>query len=271
MSYLSREAAPLSEELWSQIDSAVVKTARSMLVGRRFMHIYGPLGVSTDSIEVDDGDCVHEEASDGFITTAGRKYVQIPMIYEDFSLLSRDLEKAEKLGRPFDLYKAMSAAEKCSLREDKFIFFGNKDLGYDGIFTVAGVNKIARKDWGTGENAFFDIAEAINLMVEESIYGPYTLIMSPDLYLKLQRLQPNTGLLEIDRISKLVTGGVYESPVLGKEKAALICSDERNMDLVIGQDMATAYLEQTELNHSFRVLETILPRIKRSKAIVIFE
>lgn len=271
MSYLSRETAPLSEELWSQIDNAVVKTARSMLVGRRFMHIYGPLGISTDSIELDNGECVHEESKEGFITTAGRKYVQIPMIYEDFTILSRDLEKAEKLGRPVDLYMAMSAAEKCSLREDKFIFFGNKDLDYDGIFTVAGANKITKKDWGVGENSFSDIAEAINLMVKENIYGPYTLIMSPDLYLKLQRLQPNTGLLEIDRISKLVTGGVYQSPVLDKEMAALICADERNMDLVIGQDMATAYLEQSGLNHNFRVLETILPRIKRSKAIVIFE
>jgi uncharacterized linocin/CFP29 family protein len=41
------------------------------------------------------------------------------------------------------------------------------------------------------------------------------------------------------------------------------------MDLTIGQDIATAYLEQKNLNHCFRVLETVLLRIKRKQAVVI--
>ncbi|HBM74587.1 MAG TPA: bacteriocin, partial [Clostridiaceae bacterium] len=78
-------------------------------------------------------------------------------------------------------------------------------------------------------------------------------------------------LLEIDRVAKLVGGHIYQSPVLGNGKAVLIGSDEKNMDLVIGQDMAAAYLEQKELNHSLRVLETVLLRIKQKQAIVVFE
>ena len=42
------------------------------------------------------------------------------------------------------------------------------------------------------------------------------------------------------------------------------------MDLVIGIDMTTAYLELVDLNHHMRVLETVLPRIKRQDAIVVF-
>ena len=49
MSYLSRESSPLSEELWKQIDSAVVKAARNILTGRRFLHIFGPLGIGTQN------------------------------------------------------------------------------------------------------------------------------------------------------------------------------------------------------------------------------
>ena len=51
----------------------------------------------------------------------------------------------------------------------------------------------------------------------------------------------------------------------------LVGSDEMNMDLAIGQDMAAAYLEQRDLNHCLRVLETVLLRIKRKEAIVVFE
>jgi uncharacterized linocin/CFP29 family protein len=43
------------------------------------------------------------------------------------------------------------------------------------------------------------------------------------------------------------------------------------MDLVIGQDMITAFLESVSLNHNFRILETLLLRIKRKDAIVVFE
>ena len=43
------------------------------------------------------------------------------------------------------------------------------------------------------------------------------------------------------------------------------------MDLAVGIDMSTAYLEQKDLNHSFRIMETIIPRIKDSNAIVVLE
>lgn len=271
MSYLSREAALLPEELWSQIDAAVVKAARNVLVGRRFLHIFGPLGIGTGSIAIDDINVIDESVNDGIITTAGRKYVEIPMIYEDFTLLARDLEAAQKAGYPIDLAKASAAAEACAFKEDRLIFFGNCHLGYEGLINADGVNKLSKKDWSVGENAFCDIVSAISLFTEKGIYGPYALTLSLDLYIQLQRLQPGTGMLEIDRIANLLGGHIYKSSVLGQNKALLVCSDQRNMDLVIGQDMATAYLEQKELNHSFRILETILPRIKRKDAIVVFE
>jgi uncharacterized linocin/CFP29 family protein len=43
------------------------------------------------------------------------------------------------------------------------------------------------------------------------------------------------------------------------------------MDLAIGQDLSTAYLGAQRPHHTLRILETALPRIKRSDAIVIFD
>jgi len=271
MSYLSREASPLSAELWEQIDSVVVNTARKALTGRRFLHIYGPLGIGTDSIHIDDSDTLDEVANDGLITTKGRKYLEIPTVYHDFTLLSKDLENSKKFGYPVDLSKAAYSAEACARREDTFLFFGNNTYGYEGLLTATGTNKISKSDWAVGENAFTDIVSALELFTTKEIYGTYALAISPDLYMQLQRIQPGTGLLEIDRINKMLNGNVYSSSALGTGKAVLVCSDLRYMDLVIGQDLATAYLEQKDLNHSFRVLETVLLRIKRKQAITIFE
>ena len=271
MSYLSRESSPLPEAFWGQIDAAVVNAARKVLVGRRFLHVFGPLGVGVQAIAVDDASAVQEVEEDGLITTAGRKFAEIPTIFEDFTLLARDLEGAAKSGFPADLSKAAKAAEACALKEDKLIFFGHKERGYDGFLTVPGAKKITKKDWSAGENAFTDIVSGIAYLAENGFYGAYSLAVSPDLYMQMHRLQPGTGLLEIDRVAKLVGGHVYQARALGQGKAVLAASDERNMDLVIGQDIATAYLEQKELNHSFRVLETVLPRFKQEQAIVIFE
>lgn len=271
MSYLAREASILPDELWAQIDEEVVKVARQVLTGRRFLPLFGPLGVGVDHIAIDEADQLEEVIEDSFIVTKGRKYAEIPTIYADFALLAKSLESAQKAGFPVDLSKARAAAECCALSEDRLIYFGNEKLGYEGLLTVKGANKMPKKDWSVGENAFMDVASALSLLLEKGLYGPYALVVSPDLYVQLQRLQPNTGLLEIERIANLLQGRVYRTPVLCKGKALLVCPDERNMDLVVGQDMATAYLEQRDLNHYFRVLETVLLRIKRPQAIVVFE
>ena len=62
-----------------------------------------------------------------------------------------------------------------------------------------------------------------------------------------------------------------KSVVIKDKKAAVICAEPQYIDLAIGIDMATAYLEQKDLNHSFRIMETVLPRIKEPNAIVVLE
>ena len=271
MDYLSREGSPVAEDLWGQIDATVVKTARSILTGRKFLHIFGPLGIGTESITIDDTDELDEVYESGIITTKGRKYVEIPTLFDDFTLFAKDLVKSKQLGFPVDLSKAATAAEAIARREDHFLFFGNEKLGYEGLLTADGVNHLKKSDWSTGENAYTDIVTALELLASDGIYGNYVLVLSPDLNTKLQRIQPGTGLLEIDRIKKVLQDRVYSTSVLGAGKAVLLCSDERNMDLVIGQDLSTAYLEQKDLNHSFRILESVLLRIKRKQAIVVFD
>lgn len=271
MSYLSREDSPITHELWEKIDSEIIGAARKALTGRRFLHIYGPLGIGVQNISIDDADIFDENLEDGFITTKGRRYVEIPTLYEDFSILAKDMESCKTSGYPIDLSRAARSAEICARKEDSFLFFGNNPLGYEGILTASGINRIERSDWTFGENAFTDLVTALELFTVKGIYGPYTLILSPDLYMQLHRIQQGTGLLEIDRVNKLLNGNVHQTPVLGTGKAVIVCSDPKNIDLVIGQDLATAYLEQKDLNHSFRILESILLRIKNRSAITVFE
>lgn len=271
MSYLARETSDFSEAFWTELDSVVVNAAKRVLTGRRFLHLFGPLGIGVDNVAVDNADILDEQAEDGVRITVGRKYLQVPMIYDDFTLFSRDIENSKQSGFPMDFSKAAASAVACAFKEEQMIYFGHQALGYTGLMTAKGANKLNIKDWSKGENAFSDVSAAIETLMSKGIYGTYSLVISPDLYLQMQRLQAGTGLLEAERVAILVGGQLYQSPILGKGKAVLVCSEAANMDLAVGQDMAAAYLEQAELNHTFRILETAFPRIKREQAIVVFE
>ena len=43
------------------------------------------------------------------------------------------------------------------------------------------------------------------------------------------------------------------------------------MDLAIGQDLVTGYLGSSEMNHDFRVFETVLLRLKNPNAVVVYQ
>lgn len=272
MDFLSRDSAPFSGELWNQIDETVVSAARRVLTGRKFLSYYGPLGAGTLSVAVDDlsrRGMIEEDG--GLEKTGARSYQELPVIHSDFTLSWRDLENSLKTDLPIDLSAAAEAAVQCAAKEDALIFFGNKKLGYDGLLTVKGSSHIKRSDWNTGENPFSDIAKGIEMLTEKGYYGRLALVLSPNLYTKLQRIQPGTGRMEVERVSSLVDGNIFRTPALGTDKAVLVCAEPQNMDLAVGQDFSTAYLELKDLNHTLRILETALPRIKRHDAIVVFD
>jgi len=270
MDYLYRDGSPISAELWEQIDDAVISSAKKVLTGRRFISIYGPIGGGVQSINVDNVSEL-EETEGSISVIKGRIYQHIPLINQDFSLLWRDLEFSEQMGMPVDLSAAMHAASQCALKEDELIFLGNDELGYKGLLTEDGVTRLPISDWSEYENPYKDIAAGLAKFIENGIVGRKALVVSPSLYVKLQRIQPGTGITELERINRLLNGNVFSTPVLKNDKAVLVGAEPQNVDLVIGQDMKTSYLETRNLNHYFRIIETILLRIKNKDAVIVFE
>lgn len=270
MDYLARDDAPFTQELWKAIDDAVVSSARETLVGRRFMPLYGPVGGAARTAVIDSTK-KEEVFEDGFASFAGRTTVQLPQLYEDFWLYWRDLEAARAEGRPADLSAARMAAQTLARREDGMIFYGVKSFGIDGILSVKGVQTQKRSDWAQGEGSFSDIAAAVAALQAAGCYGRHTLVVSQDLFIQLQRIQPGTGILESERVKSVLSGGLFASSVLQPKTAVLLSAQQQYMDLMVGQDIATAYTEAVDLNHHLRVMETAVPRIKVPDAIVVFK
>lgn len=269
MDYLGRESAPFSPEMWAQINNAVLETVRKHLVCRRFLTLFGPLGAGVTHVPVDNAD-KEELPIEGFVYQNGRKMTELPILYEDFTLYWRDLETGMQNNWPIDLSAAMAAAQRAAKREDNLILFGNKHLGHEGLFTAQNAFQVKRKDWTEGENAFRDVAHGIAHLASESLLGRYALVLSPDIYLNLQRILPGINIPEADRIAKLVDGRLYTTGAFGADKAVLVCAEPQYLDLAVGCDMNTGYLETRDLNHILRIQETVALRIKEPNAIVTY-
>ena len=238
MDYLAREGAPISAELWQRIDETVIGEARKHMVCRRFLDIYGPLGAGASYVPVETVEA-DEVFENNMGRVVGRPLAELPMLYQDFAILWRTLAEADANGRPLDLSAAAAAAQRSSKQEDDLILFGDKKLGVEGLFNASKAKKLKRGDWSTGEAAFQDVAHAIAYMSNNSMLGRYALILSPEIYLQLQRLQPNVGLMEFDRIKKLSGVRVYPVGAFGMGKAALGCAEPQYIDLAEGLDLAT--------------------------------
>lgn len=269
MDYLSREASPFDIKFWNKISSVIIDSARLHLFGRRFLSIYGPLGAGVSNITYDRGN-VYEDIKDNIVKTSGRVFAEIPQIFEDFTISWRDIEVSNQVGIPLDTTNVWAAAQRISNTEDSLIFYGDKHTGTEGILTAKGINKIKLSDWKVGENAYTDIVSGVMKLQEYGITGNFILCVSPALNIDLQRIQAGTGVIERDRIKSQLRG-LYTVPILKGRQAVLLSAEPQNVDLVIGIDMAAAYLELKDLNHTFRIIETILPRIKRPEAIVVFD
>ena len=239
--YLMRDAAPLSEGEWESLDNVVIKAARQFLVGRQFIKLVGPLGAGTEMVPVGTGDKRH--------------FLALNLIQKDFTLSWKDIEASRKAGYPLELGPAAKAAMLCAQQEDTLIFKALTEAAK------------APGNWDEGETPLTNVVQAIESLVSDNFFGPYAVIVSPALYTKTQRVAMNAGMLVSKLVKGIAEGGLFQSPILAKDQGLVISLGSFNVDLVIGQDLVTAYTGNEGLDHTFSVLESIALRIKRPGAV----
>lgn len=275
--FLDRNHSPLRDEDWQQIDALTVEVARRQLVGRRFIPVFGPLGAGTQDVDYDvfTGTALAHVSMFGEsvepVRATRRVHEHMPLIYKDFVMYWRDLESNRLMGTPIDLGAAAAAAAFCAQREDDLIFNGDKELGYPGLTTVEGRQVLQASDWDVAGSAFNDVVAATRMLISEGYFGPFALIVNPKAFSQMQRVYANSGVLEINHVREIATGGVFQTPLLRNKLGLVVSMGIQNFDLAIGQDLITAYLGPDQMNHPFRVLESLVLRIKRPAAIVSLE
>lgn len=261
--YLMRNDAPLSDQEWARIDDLVIGVARELLVGRRFISLTGPLGAGYQAVLLPTVGGATTDSN--VIQVTDRKFLPLPLIYQDFCLSWRDIEAGRQMGLPLELGPAAAASAICARREDELIFRGNAE--HAGLLTAAGSHSVALANWDKPGEAFANIVAAVETLVTAGFYGPFAVVLSPALYAKTQRIVEGAGRLERKFIEDVAEGGLFHAPVLTGNEGLVVAQGAQNLDLVIAQDLVTAYLGPENMDHTFRVLESLALRIKQAGAI----
>jgi len=276
--FLGHAENPLREEEWARLNETVIQVARRSLVGRHILDLYGPLGAGVQSIPHDEYTGVTPGAVDivgeqqtATVFTDARKFKTIPIIYKDFLLHWRDIEAARSHNMPLDVSAAAGAAALCAQQEDELIFYGEPKLGHEGLMNATGRLSVALGDWKEPGAGYASIVAATRELNERGHYGPYAVVLSPRLYSMLHRIYEKTGVLEIETIRQLASDGVLQSNRLRGDSGVVISTGRENMDLAVAMDMVTAYLGASNMNHPFRVLESLILRIKHPDSICTLE
>ncbi|HEX2948502.1 MAG TPA: family 1 encapsulin nanocompartment shell protein [Armatimonadota bacterium] len=271
---LYRDDAPLTPEEWEQLDNTVTSIARRLLVARRFLDVFGPLGAGVQDIDYHVYGPLGEanisllgEEDQNPIQPLRRVHEHIPMIYKDFMLYWRDIETARREGTPLDTGSAAAAAAFVAQKEDDLILNGNQSYGFQGFLTAQGAHSIDAGDWVEAGSAFKSITAAVQTLLDDGFFPPYAVVVNPVAYAQMQRVYECSGVLEIEHIRQLVQGGVFQSQAITDSPGVVLSLGPQNFDLAIAQDIITGYLGPVGLNHPFRVFETLVLRIKRPQAI----
>lgn len=258
-SYLGREEAPIGSEIWKVLDETMAEAAKSVMTGRKLLHIEGPYGLGLKAVPLQDA------AIENGLFTSG--LLPVSFIHKTFSLSKRDLAASEKEGMPLNTSAVASTAIEAAMQEESLIFQGIR--GSPGLLSSKGASELKLSAWGDMGKAVDDVVSGVTLLDKAGFHGPYALALAPNRYNLLFRRYPQGG-TELEYVQAIVTEGVFKAPIL-ESGGILIASGRQYAAIVLGQDMSVGFIGPVGESLEFTVSESLALLVREPKAICVLK
>ena len=119
------------------------------------------------------------------------------------------------------------------------------------------------------EHTFDAVVEGYSLLQQQGHNGPYALALRSEMYADTFASLPTSLVMPADRITPLVSLGMFGTGMLPPSTGVLVSVGGNTMDLVVGIEPITEFLQvSTEGLYRFRVFERFALRVKDTSAIV---
>jgi uncharacterized linocin/CFP29 family protein len=231
---LRRSMAPLSDEVWKQLDEAVVGMARRTMAARRVATFEGPRGWNHVAVAL--GTVTADQTAEGQAAVAMPDVVLLAEIRAGFSLPWATIEAVDRGAPALDAAAAEAAAREVALAEDRLAFYGLP--GADGFLTSTLSPRVTVGDWDRAGQPVADVLKAIERLDGGGIPGPYEMVLAAPRYYAYLRAA-NEG-YPASRQLRDILAAVHRSAVI-KDAGALFSTRGGDFVLTVGGDLSTGY------------------------------
>ncbi|MCC5862242.1 MAG: bacteriocin family protein [Gammaproteobacteria bacterium] len=237
MNDLYRELAPITAEAWSEIEAEASAALKATLAGRRVVDFRGPLGWQASSIDL--GRTTQIESPVDGATARLRRVQPLLEIRIPFEVDRREIDALARGARNPELEHVIAAARQAAMVEDSAIFSGFEPAGIAGIGSASAHAPISLSaDYTSYPEA---AAEAIRLMRDEGVDGPYAIALGPRCYAGLSRTTHVGGYPVLEHLRQLVDGPLVYAPAVNGSVALSMRGGD--FELTVGRDFSIGYLE----------------------------
>lgn len=256
---LYRNIAPISSEVWDEIDERAEEVLKSYLSARRVVHVVGPKGLDYNAIS--EGRLANIGEKDG-VCFGNYQVVPLTESRVEFEMDRWELDNLARGTKDIDYEPLEEAMKKIAKFEEKAIFDGLDKAIIEGLDTEK-----SQKELNFGSNAktiMNSITQGIIKLREAYVNAPYTLVVSPEAYKRI--LSEETAYPLDERIEELIKGKIILNQSI--EGAYLLPYDNEDLELTIGRDFSIGYQNHTNEKVKFFVKESFTFRVLDENIII---
>jgi len=274
---LGREQLEWNQDVWSALDRAVHDEFHRSAVGLKFIPFHGQVDnamtVPSDIVDLDT------------MTVDESAVISLVELGIEFGLTRQQM--AAEAQNLTGIALATRAANLLAQAEDLVLFSGKAALDHalfervqlrsgdagEGLLGAAGqsvsVAPVSNDPKRYSEHTFDAVVEGYSFLQRQGHNGPYALALRSEMYADTYASAPTNLVMPADRITPLVSLGMFGTGMLPPSSGVLVSVGGNTMDLIVGIEPTTEFLQvSTEGAYKFRVFERFALRVKDKSAIV---
>lgn len=235
MNNLHRELAPISAAAWAAIEEEARRTFTGNVAGRRVVDVVGPAGPTLSAVGT--GHVRPLDTPGDGVQIRQRDVRQVIELRAPFSVTRQDVDDVERGAKDSDWQPVKDAAQRIAFAEDRAVFQG---LGAAGIAGIAPTSSNPPLALPPDVRRVPDtVAQALRALRLASVGGPYSLLLSADLYTAIGETT-DYGYPVRDHLARLLPDGeIIWAPAL--DGALLVSTRGGDYELHLGEDLAVGY------------------------------
>jgi len=263
MEWLRRNAAPLSEKVWKEVDNIAGSMFKQTVVARRIVDFDGPRGWNHVATQLGTFKPAKTPRSSGKVRFLVPDVMLLTELRADFAIPWADIDIFERVGPTLESKSIEDAAREMALAEDALLFYGSSTN--PGLLSSHDTPRVALSDWSQQGRLVVDLLTAVEKLDNLGIKGPYEAVLSPHHYYSYLRQTGEGGVYPAAKQLGIVIAKVYNSPAI--EGATLFSTRGGDLLITVGGDFTIGYRAHDETAVHLFCVETVAAQVLTPEAV----